>query len=43
MYYNYLMNKLKIAFFGAPNFAARVLEQIIKDEDLPVEIKFVVT
>lgn len=37
------MNKLKLAFFGAPDFAARVLEQIIKDTDLPVEIKFVVT
>jgi len=37
------MNKLKLAFFGAPDFAARVLEQIIEDADLPVELKFVVT
>ena len=39
----YLMNKLKLAFFGAPSFAATVLQQIIDDTDLPVELKFVVT
>ena len=37
------MNKLRIAFFGAPTFAARVLEQIINDKNLPVELVFVVT
>jgi methionyl-tRNA formyltransferase len=37
------MNKLDIAFFGAPTFAARVLEQIINDQALPVELTFVVT
>ncbi|MFZ2206180.1 MAG: methionyl-tRNA formyltransferase [Microgenomates group bacterium] len=37
------MNKLKLAFFGAPDFAARVLEQIIGDPALPVELQFVVT
>ena len=37
------MNKLKLAFFGAPSFAATVLQQIIDDTDLPVELKFVVT
>lgn len=37
------MNKLKLAFFGAPDFAARVLEQIIKEGSLPIELQFVVT
>jgi methionyl-tRNA formyltransferase len=37
------MNKLSLAFFGAPTFSARVLERIITDKDLPVELKFVVT
>jgi len=37
------MNKLSLAFFGAPDFAADVLRQVIEDESLPVEVKFVVT
>ncbi len=37
------MTKLKIAFFGAPSFAATVLQNIIDDSSLPVELKFVVT
>jgi len=37
------MNKLKIAYFGAPYFSARFLEKIINDKDLPVEVKLVVT
>lgn len=37
------MQKINIAFFGAPDFAARVLEQIIADKDIPVNLKFVVT
>lgn len=37
------MKKLSIAFFGAPDFAAHVLQQVIEDADLPVSLKFVVT
>jgi len=37
------MKKINIAFFGAPNFAAHLLQQIIEDADLPVSLKFVVT
>jgi len=37
------MNKIKLAYFGAPEFAADVLQMIIDDTDLPVELKFVVT
>ena len=37
------MNKLKMAYFGAPYFSANFLEKILTDKDLPVEIKFVVT
>jgi len=37
------MNKIKLAFFGAPDFAATVLKSIIEDKKLPVELKFVVT
>jgi methionyl-tRNA formyltransferase len=37
------MKRLNIAFFGAPLFAARVLQKIIDDKDLPVNITFVVT
>lgn len=37
------MKRLNIAFFGAPIFAARVLQKIIDDKDLPVNLAFVVT
>ncbi len=35
--------KIKLAFFGAPDFAADVLKDIIEDKELPVELCFVVT
>lgn len=35
--------KLKIAYFGTPDFSAYFLEKLLKDKDLPVEIKLVVT
>lgn len=35
--------KLKIAYFGTPDFAARFLEKIILDKSLPIEIVLVVT
>ncbi len=37
------MKKLNIAFFGAPSFAARVLQRIIDDKDLPITLSLVVT
>ena len=37
------MKKINIAFFGAPNFAAHLLQQIIEDANLPVSVTFVVT
>lgn len=37
------MAKLKIAFFGAPQFAATVLQRVMDDADLPVEVQCVVT
>lgn len=37
------MTKLKIAFFGAPQFAATVLQRIIEDKEIPVEVHCVVT
>ncbi|NMB84032.1 methionyl-tRNA formyltransferase [Candidatus Roizmanbacteria bacterium] len=37
------MDKLKIAYFGSPNFSADFLEKILADKSLPVEVEFVVT
>lgn len=37
------MTKLKLAFFGAPQFAATVLQRIIEDIEIPVEVHCVVT
>ena len=37
------MKKIKIAFFGAPSFAAQVLQRILDDKDIPVSVEFVVT
>ena len=37
------MKKLTIAYFGAPDFSAGVLEQILNDKDIPVSVKCVVT
>ncbi|PIV08067.1 hypothetical protein COS52_04660 [Candidatus Roizmanbacteria bacterium CG03_land_8_20_14_0_80_39_12] len=37
------MKKLNIAFFGAPSFAARVLQRIIDDKNLPITVVLVVT
>jgi methionyl-tRNA formyltransferase len=37
------MKKLKIAYFGTPDFSAYFLEKILKDKDLPIEVKLVVT
>src|SRR3989344_7067443 len=35
--------KLRLAFFGAHEFSARLLEKIIADKTLPVEVVMVVT
>lgn len=43
MSYNRAMKKLSLAFFGTPDFAADVLQQILEDADLPVSVKLVVT
>ncbi len=37
------MQKLKIVYFGSPDFSAAFLEKIIDDKDLPLEVKLVVT
>jgi methionyl-tRNA formyltransferase len=37
------MKRLKIAYFGSPQFSAEFLERMILDKELPVEIKLVVT
>lgn len=37
------MQKLKIAYFGTPDFSAHFLEKIITDTDLPIEVVLVVT
>lgn len=37
------MHKLRIVYFGAPDFSARFLEKIIADTTLPVEVVAVVT
>lgn len=35
--------KIKISFFGAPDFASEVLKNIVEDSEIPVEVCFVVT
>ncbi|MEK7097093.1 MAG: methionyl-tRNA formyltransferase, partial [Patescibacteria group bacterium] len=37
------MKKIKLAYFGSPDFAADFLEKILLDKSLPVEVKLVVT
>jgi len=37
------MEKIKLAYFGSPDFSADFLEKILLDKSLPVEIKLVVT
>ena len=37
------MKKIKLAYFGSPDFAANFLEKILLDKNLPVEVKLVVT
>ncbi|QQG44304.1 MAG: methionyl-tRNA formyltransferase [Candidatus Roizmanbacteria bacterium] len=37
------MKKLKIAYFGTPYFSADFLEKILTDNELPVEVKFIIT
>ncbi len=37
------MNKLSLAYFGTPDFSARLLEKILNDKELPVEVQLVVT
>ncbi len=37
------MNKLKLAYFGTPDFSARFLEKLLTDPDSPVEVTLVVT
>lgn len=35
--------KLKLAYFGTPDFSANFLEKILTDKELPIEVKLVVT
>jgi methionyl-tRNA formyltransferase len=37
------MHKVKIAYFGTPDFSAAFLEMILNDSELPVEVKYVFT
>lgn len=37
------MAKLKIAYFGTPDFSAEFLEKLLQDKEIPVDIKFAVT
>ncbi len=37
------MNKLLLAYFGTPDFSARLLEKILEDKQLPLEVKLIVT
>ncbi|HLL60790.1 MAG TPA: methionyl-tRNA formyltransferase [Candidatus Nitrosocosmicus sp.] len=37
------MKKISIAYFGTPDFSAGFLAKILKDKDLPLEVKLVVT
>ncbi len=37
------MNKLSLAYFGTPDFSARLLEKILNDKELLVEVQLVVT
>jgi len=37
------MKKLKIVYFGTPDFSAQLLKKLVEDEDLPIEIVGVVT
>lgn len=37
------MQKLKIAYFGTPDFSATFLEKLLTDKEINVDVKFVVT
>ena len=37
------MNKLKLAYFGTPDFSAQFLEKLLTDKEIPVEVVLVVT
>ena len=37
------MNKLSLAYFGTPDFSARLLEKILDDKEIPVEVRLIVT
>lgn len=37
------MDKVKIAYFGTPQFSADYLEKLLLDSELPVSVKFIVT
>lgn len=37
------MKKIKLAYFGTPDFSARFLEKLLKDKEIPVEVRLVVT
>lgn len=37
------MNKIRLAYFGAPDFSAHFLEKLLNDSKIPVEVTFVVT
>lgn len=37
------MQKIKIAYFGTPDFSAAFLEKLVTDPELPIEVKYVFT
>ncbi len=37
------MKKIRLAYFGTPDFAAHLLKKIIDDSDLPLEVTLVIT
>ena len=37
------MEKIKLAYFGSPDFAADFLKKILLDKNLPVTVKLIVT
>jgi methionyl-tRNA formyltransferase len=37
------MKKIKLVYFGSPDFSANFLEKILLDKNLPIEVKLIVT
>lgn len=37
------MKKIRIAYFGTPDFSAHVLEKLLNDRELPISVEYVVT